>query len=109
LGRLEALREQFDRLRFAVESLSFQYRVAGADGDDRVYLIRRGRVRGEVAAPRSRAERRALAELSAAVFGGDEPRGARVPTHEIDELMLLSSWFRAHPGELTHTRPPTAR
>jgi len=106
LGRLEALREQFDRLRFAVESLSFVYRVAGADGDDRVYLIRRGRVRGEMAAPRTRAERRALAEQKDRVFLATEPLGARVPTHEIDELMLLSSWFRAHPDELKHTRRP---
>src|SRR4051812_25806139 len=43
--RLEALRTQFGRLRFAVETLSFAYSVPGHDGDDRVYLIRRGRVR----------------------------------------------------------------
>ncbi|MDE3152671.1 MAG: UvrB/UvrC motif-containing protein [Gemmatimonadota bacterium] len=109
LARLEALREQFDRLRFAVESLSFVYRVPGVDGDDRVYLIRRGRVRGECAAPRTRSERRALTSLTRHVFASAEPRGARVPTHEIDELMLLSSWFRAHPGELTHTRAPRIR
>ena len=105
LGRVEALRSQFERLRFAVESLSFRYDVPGVGGDDRVYLIRRGRVRGEVAAPRSRAERRALAELISQVFGASEPKTARVPTHEIDELMLLSSWFRTHAEELRHTRP----
>jgi len=104
LGRLETLRQQFDRLRFAVESLSFVYRVAGVDGDDRVYLIRRGRVRGELAGPRTPAERRALAALKAQVFASTEPAGARVPTHEIDELMLMSRWFRAHPEELKRTR-----
>ena len=106
LARLEALRDQFDRLRFALESLSFVYRVAGFDGDDRVYLVRRGRVRGETAAPRTRAERRVLAALVGDVFSAGEPRGARVPTHEIDELMLLSSWFRTHPAELKRTRAP---
>lgn len=109
LGRLEALRGEFDRLRFAIESLSFVYRVPGVDGDDRVYLIRRGRVRHECTAPRTRAEQRALAARTREVFRGTEPRGARVPTHEIDELMLLSSWFRAHPGEMAHTRKPRAR
>jgi len=109
LSRLEALREQFERLRFAIESLSFVYRVTGVEGDDRVYLIRRGRVRGESPAPRTRAERRALALMADQVFGATEPTGSRVPTHEIDELMLLSSWFRAHPGELAHTRKPRAR
>ncbi len=109
LARLEALRDQFDRLRFAVEELSFVYRVAGVDGDDRAYLIRRGRVRAEVAAPRTRAERRAFASLTTQVFTATEPIGARVPTHEIDELMLLSSWFRTRPGEMTHTRKIIAR
>lgn len=106
LGRLEALREQFARLRFAIESLSFVYRVAGADGDDRVYLIRRGRVRGERPAPRTRTERRALKALETEVFGAADPVGARVPTHEIDELMLLSSWFRTHPEQMKHARRP---
>ena len=52
LKRLEALRGQFARLRFAVETLSFVYTVPGHEADDRVYLIRRGRVRGETALPR---------------------------------------------------------
>jgi excinuclease ABC subunit C len=106
LARLEELREQFDRLRFAIESLSFVYPVDGVEGDDRLYLIRRGRVRGESPVPRTRAERRAVASLIDRVFGATEPTGARVPTHEIDELMLLSSWFRAHPRELERTRTP---
>ena len=53
LKRLEALREQFARLRFAVETLSFVYTVPGYEGDDRVYLIRRGRVRGESPLPQT--------------------------------------------------------
>ena len=57
LQRLEALREQFIRFRFAVETLSFVYPVSGHDGDDRLYLIRRGRVRGEASMPRSEHER----------------------------------------------------
>jgi excinuclease ABC subunit C len=106
LGRLEELRGQFEQLRFAIESLSFVYRVKGVDGDDRVYLIRRGRIRGERPAPRTRADRRALKALAQEVFAAAEPRGSRVPTHEIDELMLLSSWFRTHPGELKRARRP---
>jgi excinuclease UvrABC nuclease subunit len=104
LARLESLRAQFERHRFAVESLSFLYEVPGVGGDDRVYLVRRGRVRGEVPAPRSPAERQSLAELAAQVFRGRELKGARVPAHEIDELLLLSSWFRTHPKELERTR-----
>ena len=66
--RLEQLRQQFNRLHFAVESLSFVYNVPGYEGDDRVYLIRRGRVRAEVAAPRSLPEATELLSLIDSVF-----------------------------------------
>src|ERR1035437_7039890 len=59
--RLESLREQFARLRFAVESLSFVYTVPGFGSDDRAYVIRRGRVRAELPAARTSAEQHALA------------------------------------------------
>lgn len=102
LARLEALRDQFERLRFAVESLSFAYTVPGWGGEDRVYLIRRGRVRAEDVPPAGARDRRRHARLLAAVFGA-ELEGARLPTHEIDELLLLSWWFRTHPAELART------
>jgi excinuclease ABC subunit C len=103
LGRLEELRAQFERLRFAVESLSFVYTVPGYGGEDRVYLIRRGRVRAEDIPPATARDRRRHARLLGEVFGGAEHEGARLPTHEIDELLLLSWWFRTHPGELERT------
>lgn len=100
LHRLEELRQQFIRFRYAVESLSFVYTVPGYDGDDRAYLIRRGRVRGEHAAPRTVQERRSLHRLAEEIFSSKVREGATVPTHEIDELLLLSSWFRRFPGEM---------
>ena len=106
--RLEDLREQFIRFRFAVETLSFLYPVAGHGGDDRVYLIRRGRVRAEAPRPRSAPERRRLASLVAEVFEPPERDSAQVPTHEIDELLLLSSWFRRFPDELGRTEQASA-
>jgi excinuclease ABC subunit C len=101
--RLEALRERFGRLRFAVESLSFIYTVHGNDGKDRLYLIRRGRVRAELDAPTTSAEQVALHDTLSHIFG-DATDGMQVPSHEIDELLLLSSWFRRFPRELDHTR-----
>jgi excinuclease ABC subunit C len=103
LGRLEGLREQFIRFRFAIETLSFLYPVEGHNGDDRVYLVRRGRVRAERPMPRTPAERAELLALADDVFNGVEFEGASVPTHEIDELLLLSSWFRRFPTELERT------
>jgi excinuclease ABC subunit C len=104
LHRLEELREQFGRLRFAVETLSFLYTVEGHEGDDRLYLIRRGRVRAEVPAPRTPRDRQSLDALVQSVFSPPERQTASVPTHEIDELLLLSSWFRRNPAELDNTR-----
>ncbi len=106
LQRLEGLRDQFDRLRFAVESLTFAYRVTGHDGENRVYLIRRGVVRERRHEPTTRADHDALAGMAARVAAADEYRGLTVvPTHEVDELLIVSSWFAARPGELEHTMP----
>jgi excinuclease ABC subunit C len=104
LHRLEGLREQFIRFRFAVETLSFVYTVPGHDGDDRVYLIRRGRVRAEHTMPRSEQDRGRLLEMVEDVFNPTERDSAQVPAHEIDELLLLSSWFRRFPTELSRSR-----
>jgi excinuclease ABC subunit C len=104
LGRLEDLREQFIKFRFAVETLSFVYTVPGYEGDDRVYLIRRGRVRGEHALPRSEPDRMRLLAMLDDVFSPSERESAQVPSHEVDELLLLSSWFRRFPAELARSR-----
>ncbi|MEO5568343.1 MAG: UvrB/UvrC motif-containing protein [Gemmatimonadaceae bacterium] len=101
--RLEELRKQFNRLTFAVEALSFVYNVPGHEGDDRVYLIRRGRVRAEVAAPKTPDDAAGLLELIDSVYTPIERDTTRIPTNEIDELLLLSSWFKRFPEELTHT------
>jgi hypothetical protein len=37
------------------------------------------------------------------VFSPVERETAQIPTHEIDELLLLSSWFRRFPDELERT------
>ena len=116
--RLEMLQAQFDRLRFAVETLSFAYVVPGdpgripkrsgatpADADPRVYLVRRGRVRAEHALPHDGASAAALADDARRIYAPRE-RGGAVPTHEVDELLLLSSWFRHRDGELGRTTLP---
>ncbi|MGH7717702.1 MAG: UvrB/UvrC motif-containing protein [Gemmatimonadaceae bacterium] len=103
LQRLEGLREQFLRFRYAVETLSFIYTVPGYAGDDRLYLIRRGRVRAERLAPRSAGDRAEVEALARDVFAQAEQDTTQVPTHEVDELLLLSSWFRRFPAEMGRT------
>jgi excinuclease ABC subunit C len=107
LGSLTNLRARFDYLRFAVESLSFTYAVPGLDGDDRTYVIHRGRVMRECPSPRDDAEQQALKEIAALAAGASPLRKAAfaLPAHEVDELLLISSWFAKNPGEMARTTP----
>jgi excinuclease ABC subunit C len=105
-ARLSALRDEFGRLREALEGLSFLYPVAGTEEDDRIYLIRRGTVRAVVPAPRTAAERRRLTKLSREVFSTPEQSSTLVARHQVDEILLVAQWFRAHPEELERTIPP---
>lgn len=102
--RLERLRDDFSRLRDALDGLSFIYTVPGVDGDDRVYLVRRGTVRAEMAVPRTARERRALRRLADEVFGAPEPTAALVTKHQVDEILLVDHWFRFRPDERERTR-----
>lgn len=104
--RLEGLRDTFERMRFAAETLTFAYPVDGVEGDDRVYLIRRGVVRAEAAAPRSPDDERALLEAARRVATDTPLTGPRsIPQHEVDELLVIAAWFRANPAELKRALP----
>ena len=106
LQRLELLRAQFERLRFAVETLTFAYPVTGHGNEIRVYLVKRGTVRADLALPVTRRERLEFAEWAQRVFHAPERPTRSIPTHEIDELLLLSSWFQRHTDEFAKTLPP---
>ena len=105
IERLESLRAQFARLRFAVESLSFVYTPVAVHTDELSYVIRRGRVRAVVPAPRTAEQRRAFDAKVTALFAPVERTDGTVPSHEIDELLLVTSWFTRFPGELERTAP----
>jgi excinuclease ABC subunit C len=106
IQRLESLREQFGRIRFALESLTFVYTVPGATpAETRAYVVRRGRVREEVAAPHTAAARRKLEARVSEILAPTERAAATVPGHEVDEVLLVASWFRHHPKELERTTP----
>lgn len=109
IQRLELLRDEFGRLREALENLTFRYTVPGTDGDDRVYLVRRGSVRTELPAPRTRTERRRLDRIAREVFGTPEDSGTMVSRRKVEEILLLSHWFRTRPAELARTVPPYGR
>ena len=76
LQRLELLRIQLEKLRFAVETLTFAYPVTGHGNEARVYLIRRGTVRADLKQPVTRREQlefAGLERLLARQVGADGP------------------------------------
>jgi hypothetical protein len=45
-----------------------------------------------------------MKKLAEDIFSGEDKPTSAVPTHEIDELLLLSSWFRRFPKEMRRTK-----
>jgi excinuclease ABC subunit C len=115
-GRFEAAarwRERFEalewllaaasRARCAVDGLTFVYRDPGTRGDDRAYLIRRGQVKATYPYPVSPLEREAFAAVVRDELARPEPAVGPLPTHALDEVLLVMSWFRNHPDALRRT------
>lgn len=69
-----------------------------------MYLVKRGVVRAELEKPTSSWQRLKMKRLVDDIFSSPEKPTTRIPTHEIEELLLLSSWFRRFPGEMGQTR-----
>jgi excinuclease ABC subunit C len=102
MHRLEDARAELLSLRGFIDSLSFVYEVAGTDGDDRVYVIRRGSIREEAAAPADAAGRAAFRARATRLLQRAETY-ARVAPTQAAEILLLARWFRLRPHELQHT------
>ncbi|MBT8337782.1 MAG: nuclease [Gemmatimonadetes bacterium] len=106
LERLRRFQEELTGFRGEVDALSFVYRVPGHRGDDRVHLIRGGRLRDTLPHPKSRAARERVAGRVDAVFGAFEPGPGGLSPHEAAEILLVARWFRLRPDELSRTRSP---
>ena len=102
---LEWLLAATSRARTAVDLLTFVYRDAGTYGDDRVYLIRQGVVRAAFPDPTTPIESEAFRAVVAEELAKPEPAPGPLPLESVDEILLLMSWFRAHPDALRHTTP----
>jgi excinuclease ABC subunit C len=108
LERLDRFQEELAAFQGTVESLSFVYRAPGHGSRDRLYLIRRGRIRAEASPPRSRRERSRVEALVRGVFSGVDPGPARLTAEEASEILLVARWFRLNAGELKRTTAPEA-
>jgi excinuclease ABC subunit C len=101
--QLEWLLAATSRARTARDLLTFVYRDPGDYGDDRVYLVRQGVVRASFPFPTTPIERVAFcAVVATEAARPDSPTGP-LPLDSIDEILLLTAWFRAHPEALRRT------
>jgi excinuclease ABC subunit C len=106
IDRLRRFRDELVAFRGRVEDLTFVYRVPGFHGDDRLYLLRRGRIRGEIANPRGSDARRRTAREVEAVYGEPEPGPVGLEPEEAAEILLVARWFRLRPKERHRTHTP---
>lgn len=106
-GRLAIARDELVEARGAIDALSFAYHVPGHAGDDRVYVIRRGAIRAELAAPRTGEERSGVDRRVASILCRNDAWTASGRTALVAEVLLVARWFRLRPSELEATwRPP---
>ncbi|MEO6056024.1 MAG: nuclease [Gemmatimonadales bacterium] len=101
--QLEWLLAATSRARSARDLLSFVYRDPGEFGDDRVYLVRQGVVRASFPYPSTPIEREAFRGVVAEEAARPVAPAGPLPLEAIDEVLLLMSWFRAHPDALRRT------
>ena len=102
---LEWLLAATSRARTAVDMLTFIYRDPGTYGDDRIYLIRQGVVRAAFPDPTTPIETEAFRAVVTAEVAKPDPPPGPLPLESVDEILLLMSWFRAHPDALRRTAP----
>jgi excinuclease ABC subunit C len=105
LANVSWLHQRVQHFHANVDRLTFRYHALGPDGQEWVYLIRRGTVRAERAMPTSDEERAEFRALQLRVYSGPDPTGADIPTHDLDEFYLVASWFRRRPAERKRARP----
>ena len=101
--QLEWLLAATSRARSARDVLTFVYRDPGDFGDDRAYLVRQGVVRASFPYPSTPIEVEAFRAVVAAEAARPAPPAGPLPLESIDEILLLMSWFRAHPDALRRT------
>ena len=106
LERLRHFRDELVAFRGRVQDLTFVYRVPGYRGDDRLYLIRRGRIRRELPYPKGKRARAAVARIVEEVYGETDRGPSGLEPQDAAEILLVARWFRLRPNERKRTLSP---
>ena len=106
LERLQCFRDELVAFRGRVEDLSFIYRVPGFSGDDRVYLINKGRIRKALPHPKDKRARARVTRAVEEVYGDLDPGPMGLEPQDAAEILLVAQWFRLRPKERRRTMTP---
>lgn len=104
--RLGLFRDELVAFRGRVDDLDLVYRVPGFHGDNRLYLIRKGRIRRELSNPASAKARAAVVRAVEEVFGEIESGPAALEPEDAAEILLVAQWFRLRPKERRRAMAP---
>lgn len=107
LARLRKLHSHLLAFRGQLQAMNLVYPVAGYGGEDRVYLVRRGRLHSEWPAPATSAARRRLAGIVIRTFrpaAGD--RHAAMSATAAGEVLVAAAWFTRRPEERERALDP---
>ena len=97
---LEGLWDHLRGFRGRIENLNLVYPVSGFEGDDRVYLIRRGRLHREMPWPKSDGARRRANRLVEEAFRPVlADRDFSLEGGAAAEVLLTVTWFNKRPKE----------
>lgn len=100
MRRLEKLRAHLSGFRGQAREMNFVYPVTGFRGEDRLYLIRRGRLHGDLPLPKTAPDARRAVRVVTEVFRpalGD--RDAAMGAIAAAESLLARQWFARRPSE----------
>ena len=104
---LEKLQDYLTGFRGQLDNLSFVYKVPGFKGNDRLYLIYRGRIRGDLPLPKSTEERQRIRHEVRKVYQTSELGGnAELDADAAAEVLLLTTWFHRRPKERARALEP---
>jgi excinuclease ABC subunit C len=108
LTTLQWLDAHLERVRQARDRHTFIYPVAGHEGRDLWYLVRRGWVAAAVPAPHDPQTREVASDLLRSVYEQLQLAHQPAIAEESDFVLLVAAWFRKYPGELVRVLDPAA-
>ena len=108
MARLEKLQAHLSGFRGQAREMNLVYPVAGFEGEDRIYMIRRGRLHSDMARPATARDVQRAARVVARVFRpAPADREAAMGAIAASETLLAVKWFARRPQERRRAVAPT--